>query len=241
MRDKLKIIVIALMLLFSTNIPVFAEDVNGVSESTGTLEEVISNQSESQEQQSSNKNSDFVNGLNEASDVTANTEAANKATSALKGIVTPIIQIIMYAIVVLLSLVTCLDLAYVAIPFTRGFLGGGNQPKQPSQQGMGGGFGGGSFGGGFGDSSFGGGGFGMGQRPAMGGGQQGQKTCFVTTAAINAVANENPFKTYVKSMLIVMIITPVLLVLTATGVLTNLGLYIGQLLVDAIQGLMGMM
>jgi len=61
---------------------------------------------------------------------------------------------------------------------------------------------------------------------------------WVSNAALNAVATEStvgpdgkangPFKTYIKDMVVVLVLTPVLLVLAFTGVLADLGFVIGM-------------
>ena len=67
---------------------------------------------------------------------------------------------------------------------------------------------------------------------------------WVSTTALNAAAAEqvvgpdgkpmSPLKTYAKDMVVVLVITPILLTLAITGVLTDLGFLIGKLLTDAI-------
>lgn len=115
--------------------------------------------------------------------------------------------------------------------------------------GMMGGMGGryGSMGGRYG--GMGGGMMGGGMNPS-GVNQQGSlmgRVQWVSNAALTAVASENnigvdgkvqsPFKIYAKDMIVTLIIVPVLLVLAATGALTNLGFLIGNLLCDAIAGI----
>ncbi|MBR1455093.1 MAG: hypothetical protein IJ593_10705, partial [Lachnospiraceae bacterium] len=72
---------------------------------------------------------------------------------------------------------------------------------------------------------------------------------FVTNAALNAVATEstvgsdgktqNAFKIYAKDMMVTLIIVPILVLLAATGVVTQLGFAIGGFLVDAVRGISG--
>ena len=143
-------------------------------------------------------------------------------------------------------------------------MGGG---MQGGMGGMGGGMGGmGGMGmhnrmggmGGMGGMQGGMGGMGMGGgQQGMGGPQQsGQqqmmgKIQWVSNAALNAIAGEttvgpdghevSPFKVYIKDMVVVLILVPVLLTLTITGVLTTLGFEIGSMLGMAIRNLKGMM
>lgn len=102
---------------------------------------------------------------------------------------------------------------------------------------------------------------GMGMRGGMNGmGMSGQgmqganplpgRIQWVSTAALNAVAAEscggvdgvpdNPLKVYVKDMVPILILTPILLVLAITGALQNLGFLIGDLLANALSQAGGM-
>lgn len=248
MNKKLKTLVTVVAITMCMSSVTFADP---------TLDSIINNQtvteqgttSEGTTSNSSDKSS-FIEGLNQASDLTANVEKANKLTASAKEGAAFIVNILSYLIVLGVAIRVTLDLAYVTLPFTRGLLGKGasapsNQPMGGMSSGFGGGgFGGGGFGGnsgGFGGHSggFGGGGFGggMGQQSQ----QQSPGVQWISNAAIAAVSSPNPFKTYSKDMMIVLIVTPILLVLAATGVLTSLGLQIGSLLVDFIQSVMGLM
>ena len=144
----------------------------------------------------------------------------------------------------------------------------GMQPGMNGMAGgaMGMGMGGMGYGGGYGmHRGYGGyGGYGAGMNNmaggAMGGvgmqntmGNQSQSMLgriqFVSTAALNAVASEasigpnnkssSALALYAKDMIVVLVITPILLILAATGVLTNLGFTIANTLVDYISKLNG--
>lgn len=112
-----------------------------------------------------------------------------------------------------------------------------------------GGMGGYGMRGGYGMNRMGMGGMGMqqgqmGASPAMG------RVQWVSSAALNAVAAEqmpgpdgkpqSALKAYAKDMMVVLIITPVLLTLAITGVLTNLGFLIGDVIVKGITSIGGM-
>ena len=81
----------------------------------------------------------------------------------------------------------------------------------------------------------------MGANPAMG------RIQWVSTAALNAAAAESvvgpdgkaisPLKTYAKDMVVVLVVTPILLTLAITGVLTDLGFLLGSLLADAVSNI----
>ena len=116
-----------------------------------------------------------------------------------------------------------------------------------------GGYGRGRYGmGGMGMGGMGMGGMGMGGMQGGMMGQQGQpganpamgRTQWVSSAALNAVAAENilgpdgksvsPIKEYAKDATVILVGTPILLTLAITGVLTDLGFLIGDLLATAI-------
>jgi hypothetical protein len=193
-----------------------------------------------------------IKDISSAADMSKYTnEEAKGVAEGIAKIVSVVVQILLYFIIFGLALRIVLDLMYIGLPFSRSVLGGGRTgTPQTSPGGMGqpgfggsrfGGFGGGGFGG------FGGGGFG-----GFGGGFRGQGTAegagiqWISNAALNAVASENaggpavsPFKVYIKDMLAVLIITPILLTLALTGVLTQVGFLLGDLLVNAIRGFGG--
>lgn len=143
--------------------------------------------------------------------------------------------------------------------------GSGMGMQQPGMGGMGmgagmggigmGGMGMGGYGmrGGYGMNRMGMGGMGgmgmqqgqMGASPAMG------RLQLVSSAALNAVAAEqmpgpdgkpqSALKAYTKDMMVVLIITPILLTLAITGVLTNLGFLIGDVIAKGITSISGML
>jgi hypothetical protein len=196
-------------------------------------------------------NSAIVDGMRDATQLDDPSPVASEANAVIKKVASGIIQVLSYVTVILLVIRVLLDLLYIAIPFVRPFLANGHQGVAQGGQpgGMGGmnngGFGGGGFGGGgFGGGGFGGGmnGGGFGGHGAMGGQQQqqGAGIAFVSNAALNAVESEkapgspSPYKIYAKDMVIILVITPIFLVLAVTGALTNLGITLGNGLVDLI-------
>ncbi len=138
--------------------------------------------------------------------------------------------------------------------------GGGMGMQQPGMGGMGmGGMGMGAGMGGMGMGGMGMGRMGMG-RMGMGGmgagmgagGQMGANPAmgrvqWVSNAALNAVAAEampgpdgkpqSAFKMYAKDMIVVLVVTPILLTLAVTGVLSNLGFFLGDLIGRGIESL----
>jgi hypothetical protein len=89
--------------------------------------------------------------------------------------------------------------------------------------------------------------------PMMGGGASPAtgRTQWVSEAALNAVAagksvDQNnkavsPLKAYTKDMIPTLVITPILLVLAITGVLTDLGFLLGDVIANAIGGISSML
>ncbi len=148
----------------------------------------------------------------------------------------------------------------------NGYMGNPNAAGGPQQQqGMGGlggmgigGYGAGGYGGGYG-SRYGGMGMGgmgglsmqnqMGMQTAMNNQPRQGRIQFVSTAALNAVATENmvgpdgeansAFKTYVKDMVVILVVTPVLITLAVTGVLHQLGFMLGDVIANGIRSIRG--
>lgn len=252
------------LLVMCTFTTAFATD-GGMS-----LDDLISgettSQADSNDGQKDNSNgtgdSSFINGLNEAADLTEPVEGVDGVTSVIRSIAAWVVQVLCYGITVLLVVRVLLDLAYIGLPFCRGFLGNGFQGN--AQAGAGG----------VPNSAFGntgmGPGIGMGPGMGMGGyrspymnnagmgmsmsnanaNQSGSvlgRIQWVSNAALNAVAGEStvgpngksvsPFKLYCKDMIVIMVLMPILITLAVTGVLTNLGFLIADLIVSGISSL----
>ena len=292
-------LMLAVMIIFSLSLVTFADP-------DQTLDDIINSQNQSQSQVVENTDTTtttgtattgtgetfkeqaaatqdktggkkFMEGMNQASDLTRpNIDGTDPIISGATTVAAFIVQVLSYVIILFLAVRVLLDLAFIALPFTRTFLANGYSGQaQASGQGMmnpgmgggmmggGMGMGGMGMGGGYGHGRYGGmGGMGMGGMNQMGGmGMQGQmagqnammnrnssmvgNVQFVSNAALNAVATESaigpdgktqsPFKIYFKDMAITLIITPILIVLAATGVVTQFGLVIAQFLVGFIQ------
>ena len=237
------------------------------SENIPSLDEVVSDTTTKDTSTSDkinvqeNKQS-VIDALTNAADVSEHNEQAAKVGSAAEKGASLVIQIMSYGITILLIMRIALDLIYIGIPFLRsvlanGYMGNPHAAGGPQQQQPGMGMGGG-FGGGFGNRYGGGMGMGMnnmsmqsqqiGVQTAMNNQPKQGKLQLVSNAALNAVATENmvgpdgeahsAFKTYVKDMVIVLVITPVLLTLAVTGILTQVGFTLGQLIVDGLRNLM---
>jgi hypothetical protein len=185
-----------------------------------------------------------INNLMDATRLDTNSEAANKFGRSAQPFLATVGQILAKIITFGMSLVILLDLVYIAIPPFRGMLGpagaqgGMNGGMGGMNSGMGGGFGNG-MGGGFGRPGY-------GMNGGMSGGMSQQAPSgmpsLVSTAAIMAANQPNTFqgiKAYFHDVVVRTIITAVLIVLTLTGVLPQLGFKIGLMLNDFISSGIG--
>ena len=217
------------------------------------------------------KHRNFVDGLNQAGDLTnEEVPGVEPVVKGAKKVAAFIVQVLSYVIIAFLVVRIMLDLAFIALPFTRTFLANGYSGQaQSSGQGMqnmgGMGMGGMGMGGmgmnrmGMGMNRMGMGGMGMGGMGMGMNNMAGQNAMmnrnssmvgnvqFISNAALNAVATESsigpdgktqsPFKIYIKDMAITLTVTPILLMLAATGVVTKFGLILGGFIVDCINKL----
>jgi len=194
-----------------------------------------------------NENKSFIDGLQGSANVSAEVEGVSNITSGAKTVVAFIVQVLSYLITILLALRIVMDLAFIALPFTRTFLGNGYMGNAqagagglPNSLGMsGGGMGMGMHGAGMNR-------MGMQGNMALNSPQQQPNASgrmqLVSNAALNAVAGENtvgadgkavsPFELYIKDMIVVLVIVPILITLAVTGALSNLGFVLAQVLVD---------
>lgn len=243
------------LLILTLSLVCLSVNVFATDEPAPTLDEVISG---SQDDQSGGN---MVSELEGAADMSDPAVGIESVTSGIKEVASYVIQILSYAVIILLVLRVVLDITYIGLPFVRSFLANGYQGN--AQAGAGGapnsamtggmpGFGG--IAGMHGAGSMGMGGMqGMNQMNSMNQSvvsnntSNGSKVQLVSNAAMNAVAAESsigpdgkavsPFKMYVKDMIVVLILVPVLLTLAITGALTDLGFFIGSLLVELIEGI----
>ena len=226
MRRTITLILAVLLALSSTAIIALGTDslddvLNNVEQQEQVQQEQVenstgtNNNTDENKVDTYNKNKGFIDGLNKAADVSAEVEGVANVTAGAKTAVAFVVQIIAYLITILLALRVVLDLMYIALPFTRTFLGNGymgnaqagagGMPNSMSMGGWGGmGMGGmGGIGGRYGRrygmggmSGMGGMGMagGMNAGVGMGAGQQPNvigRIQWVSNAALNAVAGEN--------------------------------------------------
>ena len=239
--------------------PTLDEIINGMQD----VEDV----NEGNKNTTNNNEGNFISEMQDASDLSTEQPGVAEITSGIKVVASYVIQILSYIVVVLLVLRVVLDLAYIGLPFCRAFLANGYQGNAqagaggvPNSMAAGGMSGLGNMGSpSMGGMSMAGGLGGMrnaaGANP-MGGMNQsvvnnnvnnGYKVQLVSNAALNAVAAESsigpdgkavsPFKLYVSDMVVVLVLAPALLILAVTGALTDLGFFLGGLIVDLISGL----
>ncbi len=259
MKKVMSVLVLVAILLSCLTMTAYADPNGGTS-----LDDIVTQNQQNQTTQpssdaQSNTGKSIISDLGEASKMDVKSPEVERTASGMKRIVSFIVQLLAYVITFGLTLRVVLDLMYIAVPFLRTILANGHigNPQagagaMPGQQtGMMGGMGLGGMGTGSGGGF---GGFGMNRGPGMMGGgmmqQQQQmpgilgKIQFVSHAALNAVAAEttvgpdgrpvSPMKIYIKDMIVVLTITPILLVLAISGALTELGFLVGELLSKAI-------
>ena len=184
-----------------------------------------------------------VDEMKKATELDEPSSGASAVNQGIKKVASFIIQVLAYAVTILLVLRVLLDIFYITIPFTRNFLANGHQGNgqaaagAPGMAGMQGGMGMGGM---------------NGMQAGMNQGGTGmlRSIQWVSTAALNAVAAETvigpdgkavgPLKVYAKDMIVVLVLTPIFLVLAITGALTNLGFMLGELIARAISAIQNM-
>ena len=222
--------------------------------SAPSLDDITSNKQVLDEKtKADEEDREFIEGITAGMDMTgAQDEFTKQAGGMIQKIATIIVQLASYVITAGLCVRVACDLAYIIIPPLRVFLANGyvgNPNVTGDMNNM--------QGGAIGTPGMVGGGMGIGMHGGMagmhggmvGGAMQGNQMAmqnqpargriqWVSNAALNAVATEStvgpdgkangPFKTYIKDMVVVLVLTPVLLVLAFTGVLADLGFVIGM-------------
>lgn len=272
-------LVLATMLTLSMGITVFAVEPKSLDEITAGNSVTVEQTAPSEETQGTQNNNSggglggeheytnrsFVDSMGSAMEMTQETKISSDFSKTANYYGSIVFQWLAILVSVGALIMVGIDMVYIILPFTRGFLGAGAAPQggaaggqaglaSGGMGGMSGGMGGMSGGMGMGGMS---GGMGlMGGRGRMGmngmGGQMGQQQGqagmgmggmqYVSNAAINAVAMEgqnSALINYIKSMGITIILSSVILVLAGTGVLGKLGLAIGSKLAALITNLIG--
>ena len=197
-----------------------------LSATNNQSDQIINNETSNQQGQS------YINGLQQIDlTQTPDSQAAqivNGVNSMIYKTQSFIVQIIAYALTIMLTLRTLFDLTYIAIPFSRSLIDrisgtmGGNMGQNMGNMG------GQSFGGQSGQFN---------QPPASGasGATSGAtRVQLISDEARAAIQSPKVFRTYAKSMVVTLIATTVMLVLALTGALTDLGFIIGKALTAAL-------
>lgn len=199
--------------------------------------------------------SNVVDGLVDNGDVSKEVQSVSAFREYVGGITAMVTQIIFIILTGGLIIISGIDLLYIVIPPLRNGLSGGRQgmaiAQQGAQQGMGGmnsGFGmQGGMNSGFGmNSGYGmqGGMGGMNSGMGMNGNQQmnGGK-CYVTEAALNAVATAQAdnsgkvgvaIKIWFKNAVVQLVAIPAIIVLLSTGVIQKIGFGLGGVIANAL-------
>ena len=185
-------------------------------------DKIIDNETSNQQGQS------YINGLQQLDlTQTPDSQAAqivNGVNSMIYKTQSFIVQIIAYALTIMLTLRTLFDLTYIAIPFSRSLIDGisgqpgGNMGQNMMNQGQ-------TFGGQSGQFN---------QPPASGATSGATRVQLISDEARAAIQSPRVFRTYAKSMTVTLIATTVMLVLALTGALTDLGFIIGKALAAAL-------
>lgn len=270
-----KTVVLAAILTLSLGVTSFASEPKSLDELTAgdsvTVEQTVPSEQSGNSSGDSGKsggltgeheytNRSFIDSMGSAMEMTNETKISSDFSKTANYYGSIVFQWLAVLVSVGALIMVGIDMVYIILPFTRGFLGAGAVPQgQAGAQGQAGlasgGMGGMSGIGGM--SGMGGMGL-MGGRGRMGmnsmGGQMGQQGMqgqggmgmggiqYVSNAAINAVAMEgqnSALINYIKSMGVTIILSSVILVLAGTGVLGKLGLAIGSKLAALITNLIG--
>ena len=248
---------------FSCHTTAYASSLDDITNNASASDDSKSSgSSKSQSQDDYNKS--YIDSLQSATNLEAESANVSKVNSYIQKIASVLVQVISYFIIAFLVVRILLDICYIVLPFTRKFLANGYQ-GQPSQgqpemggMGMNSGMGMGGMGmggmGGYGSRYGRMGGMGMSGMGGMGGmgGMQGQgmvpagRVQLVSEAALNAAAPGNmgedgrpvsALKVYAKDMMTTLILTPILLVLAISGVISKLGFLIGYVIAKAVSSL----
>lgn len=182
-------------------------------------DKIINNETSNQQGQS------YINGLQQIDlTQTPDSQAAqivNGVNSMIYKTQSFIVQIIAYALTIMLTLRTLFDLTYIAIPFSRSLIDSISGVQGGNMGNMGG-------------QSFGGQSAQFNQPPATSGATPATRVQLISDEARAAIQSPRVFRTYAKSVTVTLIATTVMLVLALTGALTDLGFVIGKALAAAL-------
>ena len=191
---------------------------NYSSESNGTINSKIDNDTKS-----------LVNNLAPFTKMDEIDERAIRAATPIKQLVGSVVQFMLFIAIALIPFRCACDVVYVAFPFMRKLLSGEDSSSGSSSNSNAGGYGMGEDIGGYGGMG-GYGGYGGGSRSRRGS-KRGTGSRFVSSSVIAAVSKGNGSVWGVcgKEIITLSIVVPALIILTMTGVLTQLGLVVGEI------------
>lgn len=270
MKRLLTLVAVCMLALGIPTIEVYANTLDDLtSTDTQTEQSSESNKTNNGSNTSQDKyNQQFIEDIQGATQLDPPSESVKGINAGISKAVSFLVQILAYLLTGGLTVRCIVDLLYIGVPFFRKWLSNGYQgmaqqgPQGGMQNGMGmggmNGMGGMGMGGGmYGRGGMGMGGMGMGGMNGMGmngmqngmqGGMQGNQfnIQFVSDEALNAVETAkvqqiNPFKIYAKSMLVTLVLAPILIVLSVSGVVAQLGFLIGNAIASGVAGIGGML
>ena len=214
------------------------------------------------------KTQNFVNGLNDATELTAaDLEGANAVMGGIKVAAAWCVQILAYFTTAFLAVWVLLDLVYLTASPLRGILdngkvgnpaAGSKKLREGGAQGQSGNNTNNAWGGtnsygprSGGYNSYNNGGLGVNNMNNMNGAQGQQQAqfrsrCWVSDEALNVVAaaeqtGENVYILYASAATVKLVLAPILVILASTGVLAKLGIMLGTVIGNVIIKLIGML
>lgn len=173
-----------------------------------------------------------IDSIAEAAKLDSNSESVNKIGRVMNTWAAKVMQFIGYMISIGLGLVTAIDVCYMAIPPLQGILANGHKGKASDENNgplM------------LGPQAVGGPRGQLGPNTQMNNQQQENRIRFVSQEALDAVEEgkngANLFKVYMKKRWMTCVMAPVIFVLAATGVLSQFGFMLGEVVSQWIGGI----
>ena len=173
-----------------------------------------------------------IDSIAEAAKLDSNSESVNKIGRVMNTWAAKVMQFIGYIISIGLGLVTAIDVCYMAIPPLQGILANGHKGKASDENNgplM------------LGPQAVGGPRGQLGPNTQMNNQQQENRIRFVSQEALDAVEEgkngANLFKVYMKKRWMTCVMAPVIFVLAATGVLSQFGFMLGEVVSQWIGGI----
>lgn len=215
--------------MLSENANTATEITNGVNSRGKATENYSSGSSGTINSKIDNDTKSLVNTLAPFTKMDEIDERAIRAATPIKQLVGSVVQFMLFIAIALIPFRCACDVVYVAFPFMRKLLSGEDSSigSSSSSNSNAGGYGMGEDIGGYGGY----GGYGGGSRSRRGSSRKGAGSRFVSSSVIAAVSKGNGSVWGVcgKEIITLSILVPALIILTMTGVLTQLGLVVGEI------------